>query len=171
MKTKYKVLLGLAGLTIIILLVVLLVMLINEPDGSRQRDRENSEFSAPVDGDYSKYETDYDLMYGLVEYAKSHPEDARLNQYVDEYLDRIDSMMELLPINYTLPDDSYNYYAISNGSSREDCPVFCVYIEATTPYMYEEALAKLSGLSKYPLEDYVILKNVLYMPIGEPDEE
>ena len=171
MKTKYKVLLGLAGLIIIALLVVLLVMMINEPGGLDEKGEGTSEFSVPTDGDYSKYESDYDLMYSLVEYARAHPEEVELNQYVDNYLDRIDSMKELLPIDYTLPDDPYNYYAISNGSSRGDCPVFCVYIEATTPYMYDEALAELRRVSKYPLEDYVILKNILYMPIGEPDGE
>lgn len=169
MKTKYKVLLGLAGLTIIVLLVVLLAMMINEPGSSDEKNGEASEFSAPTDGDYSKYEADYDLMYDLVEYARMHPENVGLNQYVDNYLDHIDSMKGLLPIDYTLPDDPYNYYAISDGSVREDCPVFCVYIEATTPYMYDEALAELRRVSKYPLEDYVILKNILYMPIGEPD--
>ena len=47
--------------------------------------------------------------------------------------------------------------------------MFCIYIEASTPYMYDLALAELKKVSKYPLEEYMILKKVLYYPIGEPE--
>lgn len=171
MKKKQYLLYSMIGLLIVVLFVVLIVLLVSDSGEEVQNDQNSndSEFVLPSDGDYSKYESDYNEMYQLVEYAKVHPEETELNQYVDDYLDKIDSMVAVLPIVSTSAEDSYDYYNITNGSGRSDCPVFCVYVEASTPYMYEQALEELSRVSKYPLDNYVILKNVLYYPIGESE--
>ena len=171
MKKKQYLLFGIIGLVIMVLFVVLIVLLVSDSGEKIQSnvDSTDSEFVLPSDGDYSRFESDYNEIYKLVEYAKAHPEETELNQYVDSYLDKIDSMAAVLPITSTSSEDSYDFYNITNGSERSDCPVFCVYIEASTPYMYEQALGELSRASKYPLDNYVILKNVLYYPIGEPE--
>lgn len=169
MKKKYYIWLGLAGVVIVALLVTLIVLLNSGGRREEQGGGGVSDFVLPNDGNYSKYESSYDEMYKLVEYAKNHPEEVELNQYVEGYLDKIESMAGVLPIYSTSSEDSYDFYSITNGSSRTECPVFCIYIEASTPYMYDLALAELKKVSKYPLEEYMILKKVLYYPIGEPE--
>ena len=102
----------------------------------------------PANRDFSVYEANYNDMYYLMEYANSHPEDIELTQFVESYLDKINSMADLLPISYTSPSDPYDYYNILNGSSKDNCAVFCIYIEASTPNMYEDALMALNKKSK-----------------------
>ena len=130
-----------------------------------------NEYLVPSNQDLSVYESSYDDTFFLVEYAETHPEDLRVTQFVTKMIDKIETMKNLLPIYHTGEDALYDNYAITDGSQNLACPIFCVYIEASTPSVYQDALSALGDLSKYPLEDYIIINKIMFYPLRTPDSE